>query len=88
MLDLLKSNIADLKNVGGASAGMITAGKFLEHFTDYPWLHFDVAGSEFLQSPMTYRGKNGTGVGVRLMHYFLKNFSIVRIFCFKICQIK
>lgn len=71
--DMLKSDIADLKNVGGASAGMITAGKFLEHFTDYPWLHFDVAGSEFLHQPMHYRGKNGTGVGVRLMYAFLKN---------------
>ena len=71
--DMLKSDIADLKNVGGASAGMITAGKFLEHFTDYPWLHFDVAGSAFLHQPMHYRGKNGTGVGVRLMYAFLKN---------------
>lgn len=72
--DMLKSDIADLKNIGGASAGMITAGKFLEHFTDYPWLHFDVAGSEFLHQPMHYRGKNGTGVGVRLMYAFLKNY--------------
>ncbi len=70
----LKSNIADLKNLGGSSAGMITAGKFLEHFTDYPWLHFDIAGSAYLQKTDGYRTKEGTGAGVRLMFDFLKNY--------------
>ena len=70
----LKSNIADLKNLGGPSAGMITAGKFLEYFTDYPWLHFDIAGSAFLKSADAYRPKDGTGVGVRLLFDFLKNY--------------
>ena len=72
--DQLKSNIADLKNLGGPDAGMITAGKFLEHFTDYPWLHFDIAGSAFLKNSDNYRTKDGTGVGVRLMFDFLKNY--------------
>ena len=72
--DQLKSNIADLKNLGGPDAGMITAGKFLEHFTDYPWLHFDVAGSAFVKNGDSYRSKEGTGVGVRLMYDFLKNY--------------
>ncbi len=72
--DQLKSNIADLKNLGGPDAGMITAGKFLEHFTDYPWLHFDIAGSAFLKNADSYRTKEGTGVGVRLMFGFLKNY--------------
>lgn len=72
--DQLKSNIADLKNLGGPSAGMITAGKFLEHFTDYPWLHFDIAGAAFLKTADGYRTKDGTGVGVRLMFDFLKNY--------------
>ncbi len=71
----IKSNIADIKNLGGPSAGMITAGKFLEHFTDYPWLHFDVAGAAYLKQADGYRTKEGTGVGVRLMFDFLKNFS-------------
>lgn len=70
----LKSNIADLKNLGGSSAGMITAGKFLEHFTNYPWLHFDIAGSAFLQKSDGYRTKEGTGAGVRLLFDFLKNY--------------
>ena len=70
----LKSNIADLKNIGGPSAGMITAGKFLEHFTNYPWLHFDIAGPAYLRAPDAYRTKEGTGVGVRLVFDFLKNY--------------
>ena len=68
----LKSTIADLKNLGGAEAGAITAGKFLEHFTDYPYTHLDIAGPAFTQSPFNYRGQGGTGVGVRLLFDFLK----------------
>lgn len=73
--DQLKSDIADLKNIGGSAAGCITAGKFLEHFTDYSWLHLDIAGPAFLQTADSYRGKNGTGVGVRLLLRFLENYS-------------
>jgi leucyl aminopeptidase len=65
--ELIKSDIADLKNIGGANAGAITAGKFLEHFTDYPFIHFDIAGPAFSKTHDSYRGKNGTGVGVRLL---------------------
>ena len=68
----LKSNIADMKNLGGPEAGAITAGKFLEHFTDYPYTHLDIAGSAFMLAPFNYRGKGGTGVGVRLLFNFLK----------------
>ncbi len=70
----LKSNIANIKNLGGPSAGMITAGKFLEYFTDFPWLHFDIAGSAYLKAADGYRTKEGTGVGVRLVYDFLKNY--------------
>jgi len=70
----LKSNIADIKNLGGPTSGMITAGKFLEHFTDYPWLHFDVAGAAYLKSSDAYRPKEGTGVGVRLLFDFFKQY--------------
>lgn len=72
--DELKSNIADLKNVGSGNAGMVTAGKFLEHFTDYPWLHLDIAGPAYLRAANAYRTKDGTGVGVRLMYRFLKQY--------------
>ena len=69
--DLIKSEIADIKNIGGAEAGMITAGKFLEYFIDYPYVHLDIAGPAFLDRPVTYYGKGGTGVGVRLLTHFL-----------------
>ncbi len=68
----LDSSIADLKNIGGPTAGMITAGKFLEHFTNYDWLHLDIAGPGFLSGENSYRGKEGTGSGVRLLYNFLK----------------
>jgi leucyl aminopeptidase len=72
--DELKSDIADLKNVGGNNAGMIIAGKFLEHFTDYPFIHLDIAGLAFAEKASSYRGKGGTGCGVRLLFEFLKNY--------------
>ena len=71
---MIKSDVADIKNVGGSEAGAITAGKFLECFTTYPWLHFDIAGSAYLMSEDNYRGKYATGVGVRLMVDFIKNY--------------
>jgi leucyl aminopeptidase len=58
--DDIKSDIADIKNVGGSFGGAITAGKFLEHFTD------------FLHGNNAYRTRGGTGVGVRLLYQFLK----------------
>ena len=68
----LKSDIADLKNIGGREAGSITAAKFLEHFTDYPWIHLDIAGPAFLDKPFYYRPKGGSGFGVRLLVEWLR----------------
>ncbi|MBI1316201.1 peptidase M17 [bacterium] len=71
--EMLKSPIADMKNIGGKTAGAITAGKFLEHFTDYPYIHLDIAGPAFLEADDHYRVRGGTGVGIRLLYDFLKN---------------
>jgi leucyl aminopeptidase len=71
--ELIKSHIADLKNIGGPEAGAITAGKFLEHFTDYPYIHLDIAAPSFLEKKDAYRPKGGTGVGVRLFFEFIKS---------------
>ncbi len=71
--DLIKSDVADIKNIGGPIAGMITAAKFLEHFVDYPYMHFDIAGTAFVHGEDSYRGKGGTGYGVRLIVDFVKN---------------
>lgn len=71
--ELLKSDIADQKNIGGALAGSITAGRFLKKFTDYPYYHLDIAGPAFISAKDGYRAKGGTGVGVRLFFDFLKS---------------
>ncbi len=68
--DMLKSDIADLKNIGGKVGGAITAGKFLEKFTDYPYIHLDIAGPAYNKTEDNYRGKGGSGVGVRLLFDF------------------
>jgi leucyl aminopeptidase len=73
--DLIKSDIADMKNIGGREAGAITAGKFLENFVDYPWIHLDIAGPAFLSTRDQYRTQGGTATGVRLLIDFLKNLS-------------
>lgn len=72
----LKSDIADIKNVGSRAAGSITAAKFLEHFTAYPWIHLDIAGPAFVSTDTnSYRGKNGTGTGVRLLFDFISGLA-------------
>ena len=71
----MESKIADLKNIGGPNAGMISAGKFLEHFISAPYIHMDVAGPTWLDSRENYKGQGGTGSGVRLLYQFLKNHS-------------
>ncbi len=71
--ELLKSDIADQKNLGGPYGGAITAGKFLAKYTDYPYMHFDIAGPAFVTAKDSYRGKGGTGYGVRLLFDFFSN---------------
>jgi leucyl aminopeptidase len=73
--ELIKSDIADMKNLGSREGGAITAGKFLSNFVDYPWIHLDIAGPAFLQKADHYRSKGGTGVGLRLLLDFIKNYA-------------
>ncbi len=70
--ELIKSEIADIKNIGGREAGAITAGKFLSHFTNRPWIHMDIAGPAYVSKEDNYRGNGGTGVGVRLLYEFFR----------------
>lgn len=70
--DFLKSSIADLKNIGGPLAGSITAGKFLEAFTNYPWIHLDLSNA-LLDKTSYYRTTGGSGAGTRLLVEFVKN---------------
>jgi len=73
--EMIKSDIADIKNVGGREAGAITAGKFLENFAEYPLIHMDIAGPGSLKKDDYYRLKDGPGSGVRLLSTFLKRYS-------------
>ncbi|MGZ3633631.1 MAG: leucyl aminopeptidase [Parachlamydiaceae bacterium] len=72
----LKSEIADIKNVGGRSAGSILAALFLSEFVgDIPWAHLDIASTAFLSANRRYHPKFATGIGIRLMIYFLERFK-------------
>ena len=64
----LKSETADLANIGGRDAGAITAGMFLKAFTaGLPWAHLDIAGTAWHEESKPYAGKGATGVGVRTL---------------------
>ena len=70
--DLLKSDIADVKNSGGRGAGTIAGGWFLREFVDgYPWVHLDIAGTAYTDGDGPHQTKGPTGVGVRLFSEFI-----------------
>lgn len=69
--EALKSDIADIKNLGEPEGGAISAGKFLEFFTDYPWMHIDIAGTAYLPKKCGYRPCGGTGEMVRTLIEFV-----------------
>lgn len=71
--DNLRSECADMKNVGTRTASSIVASIFLHHFAgDTPWVHFDIASTAFLSESRRYHPKNATGIGLRLMIEFLQ----------------
>jgi leucyl aminopeptidase len=71
--DSLKSNFADVANVGGREGGAITAAKFLHRFTKkYPWAHLDIAGTAWKGGAS--KGATGRPVGL-LLHYLLSQQS-------------
>ncbi len=64
----IKSEVADIKNIGGRYAGAITAAQFLAEFAgDTPWVHLDIAGKELSDKERGYRIKGATGVSVRTL---------------------
>ena len=74
--DLLKSDVADCKNIGGRWGGAITAAKFLEKFVNAkPWVHLDIAGPSFATSSKTNRDSGATGVMVRTLVELAKGFK-------------
>ena len=72
----IKSDVADVKNVGGRWGGAITAALFLKKFVDnYKWVHLDIAGTAILEESLPYAPKGGSGVGVRLLLRFLEQWK-------------
>lgn len=72
--ELIKSDFADIKNVGTRGAGTITAGLFLEEFIDEkPWVHLDIAGTAYLDKANGYLPKGATGVHVKTLYNMVKN---------------
>lgn len=64
----LKSDVADIKNVGGRPAGSITAAKFLERFVDEtPWVHLDIAGVDMASKDKGWITKGASGQAVRAL---------------------
>lgn len=65
---LIKSDCADMKNIGGRAAGSITAAQFLQRFVeDTAWAHLDIAGMAWSNRERAVTPKGATGYGVRLL---------------------
>jgi len=73
--EIMKSPIADVKNIGNGTAGTITAGAFLKEFVSYPWVHLDIASCAWTDVERPYTPKGATGVGVRLLVHFLRSWK-------------
>lgn len=72
--ELIKSDVADIKNSGGREASPITGGTFLKHFAKgYSWAHLDIAGTDVAEKAGPYASKGATGVGVRLLVRLLQD---------------
>ena len=73
----LKSDVADMRNIGGRGGGMITAALFLSKFVgDCPWVHIDIASTDWSERERAYIPKGPTGVGTRLLLQYLIDRSL------------
>jgi leucyl aminopeptidase len=71
--EYLKSDIADIKNIGGRNGGLVTAGYFLYEFAgDTPWVHLDIAGTAWVEKDKPYVPKGASGIGTRLIFDIIK----------------
>jgi len=74
--DLIKSDIADMKNTGGRDGSIITAAALLSKFVqNYPWVHLDIAATAWTEKDRPYTPKGATGIGVRLLTQFLRDYA-------------
>jgi leucyl aminopeptidase len=73
----LKSDVADMRNIGGRGGGMITAALFLSKFIgDHPWVHLDIASTDWSERERAYIPKGPTGIGTRLLIQYLIDQSL------------
>lgn len=73
----LKSDVADMRNIGGRGGGMITAALFLSKFVDgCPWVHLDIASTDWSERERAYIPKGPTGIGTRLLIQYLIDRSL------------
>lgn len=76
--EMIKSEVADLKNCGSAQAGTITAGKFLAHFAKQtPYIHLDIAGVAFFSKKQEYYNAGASGYAIRLLYAFLQTYDLI-----------
>jgi leucyl aminopeptidase len=74
--DMIKSDIADIKNTGGRWGGAVTAAMFLKEFVgDTPWMHLDIAGTAWLEDTKPWIAKGPSGVPVRSLVEFAQDFA-------------
>jgi leucyl aminopeptidase len=77
--ELIRSDIADIKNVGNRTAGAISAAMFLKMFAgSLPWAHLDIAGTAWLEREKPYMARGATGFGARLLSSFVLNRAAAR----------
>lgn len=73
---LIRSDVADVKNVGGRWAGAITGALFLKKFAgSMPWVHLDIAGPAMIEDATEYTPRGGSGYGVRLLTEYLSKWK-------------
>jgi leucyl aminopeptidase len=73
--DLIKSDIADIKNTGGRYGGAITAAEFLKVFAeDTPWIHLDIAGLAWIDEGGPHIAKGPSGVAVRSIVEWVRSY--------------
>ena len=73
----LRSDVADMRNIGGRGGGMITAALFLSKFAgDGPWAHIDIASTDWSERERAYIPKGPTGIGTRLLIQYLIDRSL------------
>jgi leucyl aminopeptidase len=73
----LRSDVADMRNIGGRGGGMITAALFLSKFVgEYPWVHLDIASTDWSERERAYVPKGPTGIGTRLLIQYLIDRSL------------